>query len=166
MSPPAAIRKLFPALAESTDVYLDSAATTQKPLPVIETIHRYHSSRTANAGRGTYPWATSLTTRLARVRERTAAFIGAVHADEVVFTGGATAALNAVALSWGLAVLEDGDEILYSPSDHASNVHPWHHLRGLLARFGRRITLVPYRMTDVGQADTADILAKVGPPAL
>ncbi|MFG1793800.1 aminotransferase class V-fold PLP-dependent enzyme [Nocardia sp. NPDC049149] len=163
LSPPAAIRKLFPALAESTDVYLDSAATTQKPLPVIETIHRYHSSRTANAGRGTYPWATSLTTRLARVRERTATFIGAAHADEVVFTGGATAALNAVALSWGLAVLEDGDEILYSPSDHASNVHPWHHLRGLLARFGRRITLVPYRTTEAGQADTADIMAKVGP---
>ncbi|MFE9577961.1 aminotransferase class V-fold PLP-dependent enzyme [Nocardia sp. NPDC006044] len=160
---PADIRKLFPALAESTEIYLDSAATTQKPLPVIETIHRYHSSRTANAGRGTYPWATGLTTRLNRIRERTAAFIGAQHPDEVVFTGGATAALNAVTLSWGLAALADGDEILYSPADHASNVHPWHHLRGLLARFGRRIELVPYRVTGDGEADTADILAKVTP---
>ncbi|WP_433665054.1 aminotransferase class V-fold PLP-dependent enzyme [Nocardia sp. CA-128927] len=160
---PADIRKLFPALADSTEIYLDSAATTQKPLPVIETIHRYHSSRTANAGRGTYPWATSLTTRLSRIRDRTAAFIGAEHPDEVVFTGGATAALNAVTLAWGLAVLEDGDEILYSPADHASNVHPWYHLRGLLARFGRRIELVPYRVTGGGEADTADILAKVTP---
>lgn len=157
------MRKLFPALAESTEVYLDSAATTQKPRPVIDVVTQYHSSRTANAGRGTYPWATSLTGRLARIRERAAAFIGAEHADEVVFTGGATAALNAVALSWGLAVLDDGDEILYSPDDHASNVHPWQHLRGLLARFGRRLELVPYRATRTGQADTADILAKVGP---
>lgn len=159
----AAVRKLFPALAESTEVYLDSAATTQKPRPVIDVINHYHSSRTANAGRGTYPWATSLSGRITRIRQRAAAFIGAAHADEVVFTGGATAALNAVALSWGLAVLEDGDEILYSPNDHASNVHPWHHLRGLLARFGRRLELVPYRVTAAGAADTTDILAKVGP---
>ncbi|MFX0576342.1 aminotransferase class V-fold PLP-dependent enzyme [Nocardia nepalensis] len=159
----AAARGLFPALAESTEVYLDSAATTQKPLPVIETIHRYHTSRTANAGRGTYPWATNLTTRLARVRDRTASFLGAESPDEVVFTGGATAALNAVALSWGLAELDDGDEILYNPRDHASNVHPWHHLRQVLARFGRRIELVPYRVTELGEADTTDILAKVTP---
>ncbi|WP_406275367.1 aminotransferase class V-fold PLP-dependent enzyme [Nocardia sp. NBC_00881] len=160
---PAAVRALFPALADTTEVYLDSAATTQKPLPVIETIHRYHSSRTANSGRSTYPWATGLSAGIARVRERTAAFIGAEHSDEVVFTGGATAALNAVALSWGLATLADGDEILYSAMDHASNVHPWHHLRGLLGRFGRRIELIPYRVTGAGEADTDDILAKITP---
>ncbi|MGY2023565.1 aminotransferase class V-fold PLP-dependent enzyme [Nocardia gipuzkoensis] len=160
---PASVRSLFPALADATEVYLDSAATTQKPLPVIETIQRYHSYGTANVGRGTYPWATGLTARIARVRERTAAFIGAEHPDEVVFTGGATAALNAVALSWGLAALADGDQILYNASDHASNVYPWQHLRGLLARFGRRIELIPYRVTGAGEADTEDILAKVTP---
>ncbi|MEU8898573.1 aminotransferase class V-fold PLP-dependent enzyme [Nocardia sp. NPDC048505] len=160
---PESVRELFPALAESSEVYLDSAATTQKPRPVIETIERYHASRTANAGRGTYPWATGLSTRLARVRDRAAAFIGAQHSDEVVFTGGATAALNAVALSWGLAELADGDQILYNPVDHASNVYPWHHLRQLLARFGRRIELVEYRSTATGEADTADILAKLTP---
>ncbi|MGY2030982.1 aminotransferase class V-fold PLP-dependent enzyme [Nocardia gipuzkoensis] len=157
------MRSLFPALADATEVYLDSAATTQKPLPVIETIQRYHSYGTANVGRGTYPWSTGLTARIARVRERTAAFIGAEHPDEVVFTGGATAALNAVALSWGLAALADGDQILYNASDHASNVYPWQHLRGLLARFGRRIELIPYRVTGAGEADTEDILAKVTP---
>ncbi len=162
-SAPAAVRSLFPALADATEVYLDSAATTQKPLPVIETIHRYHSGGTANVGRGTYPWATGLTARIARVRERAAAFIGAEHPDEVVFTGGATAAVNAVALSWGLAALADGDEILYNPTDHASNVYPWLHLRGLLARFGRRIELIPYRVTGAGEADTDDILARITP---
>ncbi|MQY30464.1 aminotransferase class V-fold PLP-dependent enzyme [Nocardia aurantia] len=157
---PAALRALFPALAEAAEVYLDSASTTQKPLPVLAAIDRYHRSRTANAGRGTYPWATGWTRELRRVRERTAAFLGA-DADEIVFTPGATAGLNAVALSWGLAALQDGDEILYSPRDHASAVYPWQQLQATLARFGRRLRLVPYRVTAHGEADTADILAKV-----
>lgn len=160
---PTTVRSMFPALTAASEVYLDSAATTQKPLPVIEVMNRYHSNGTANVGRGTYPWATGLTARIARVRERTAAFIGAEHPDEVVFTGGATAALNAVALSWGLTALADGDQILYNASDHASNVYPWQHLRGLLARFGRRIDLISYRVTGAGEADTDDILAKITP---
>lgn len=157
------IRNSFPALAEADEVYLDSAATTQKPHTVIETVRNYHASATANAARGTYPWATALTQRIAGVREHTARFIGAAHPDEIVFTGGATAALNAVALCWGLTALRDGDEILYSPRDHAANVHPWYLLRDTLARFGRRIDLVPYRVTERGTADLADIAEKVGP---
>jgi cysteine desulfurase/selenocysteine lyase len=149
-------------LADVAEVYLDSASTTQKPVPVIEAIHRYHSARTANAGRGAYPWATGLTRAIEDVRERTAAFLGA-RSDEIVFTAGATAGLNAVALAWGLAALDDGDEILYSPRDHASNVYPWLQLRATLARFGRRLRLVPYRVTELGEADTADILAKLTP---
>ncbi|GAA5049543.1 aminotransferase class V-fold PLP-dependent enzyme [Nocardia callitridis] len=160
------LRGMFPAVlaaARTETIYLDSAATTQKPLPVIEAIDRYHSARTANSGRGTYPWATGLTEAIARVRERTARFIGAEHTDEVVFTGGATAALNAIAMSWAVAELRAGDEILYSPNDHAANVFPWHQVRGLLGRFGQEITLVPYRTTVTGEADTADILAKLTP---
>lgn len=157
----ATIRSMFPALVESEQTYLDSAATTQKPRPVVETIERYHSARTANAGRGTYPWATALSEEIADVRDRSKRFINAEHWDEVVFTDGATAALNAVAMSWGLNVLDDGDQILYSPHDHASAVYPWHHLRGVLARFGRHIDLVPYRTTQHGEADTDDIAAKV-----
>ncbi len=157
-----ALRSLFPALAETSQVYLDSASTTQKPAAVIEAVHRYHRSRTANAGRGTYGWATSLTREVERVRARMAAFLGAAP-DEVVFTGGSTAALNAVALAWGLTNLRDGDEILYSPRDHASNVYPWHHLRRLLAGFGRTVTLVPYRVNALGEADIEDLAARVGP---
>ncbi|WP_280335539.1 aminotransferase class V-fold PLP-dependent enzyme [Nocardia wallacei] len=160
--PAAALRAMFPALAESTEVYLDSASTTQKPRPVIEAVHRYHSSRTANAGRGSYPWATTLTRAVAEVRARTAEFLGAAI-EEIVFTAGATAGLNAVALAWGLAALDDGDEILYSPRDHASNVYPWQQLRATLGRFGRHIRLVPYRVTALGEADIDDIAAKLGP---
>ncbi|MFE2996634.1 aminotransferase class V-fold PLP-dependent enzyme [Nocardia sp. NPDC059246] len=156
------LRRLFPALTETSDVYLDSASTTQKPLPVIGAVHRYHSERTANAGRGTYPWASSLTHRIETVRERMAEFIGAAP-DEVVFTGGSTAGLNAVALAWGLTTLRDGDEILYSPRDHASNVYPWHHLRRLLGGFGRTIRLVPYRVTELGEADVEDVAARITP---
>ncbi|MFJ2839450.1 aminotransferase class V-fold PLP-dependent enzyme [Nocardia sp. NPDC087230] len=160
---PATIRGRFPALADPAVVYLDSAATTQKPDTVIAAVTGYHAEHTANAGRGTYGWATSLSARITAIRSRAAAFVGAEHPDEIVFTAGATAALGAVAYSWGLAVLDDGDEILYNPADHASNVLPWHHLRDTLARFGRRIVLRPYRSTAAGEADIDDILAKVGP---
>ncbi|PFX04813.1 putative cysteine desulfurase [Nocardia farcinica] len=159
----ASVPALFPALADPAHTYLDSAATTQKPVPVIDTVTRYHRERTANAGRGSYPWSTALAGRITETRARTAAFLGAGHTDEIVFTPGATAALNAVALCWGLAVLDDGDEILYSPADHASNVLPWHHLRGLLGRAGRRIDLVPYATTRRGTADIDDILARASP---
>ncbi|MFC6010542.1 aminotransferase class V-fold PLP-dependent enzyme [Nocardia lasii] len=159
----AAVRARFPALADPSVVYLDSAATTQKPDTVIAAVTDYHREHTANAGRGTYGWATTLSARIAGVRARAAGFLGAEHADEIVFTGGATAALGAIAHSWGLAVLEDGDEILYNPADHAANVLPWHQLRDTLARFGRRIVLRPYRSSATGEADIDDILARVGP---
>ena len=161
---PALAREQFPALtADPAVVYLDSAATTQKPRTVIDTVTAGLAARTANPGRGSYPWSTRGARRIAEVRAQAARFFGAASAEEIVFTAGATAGLNAVALSWGLANLADGDEILYSPLDHTSNVYPWVHLRQLLARFGRRITLVPYAVTAAGEADTADIAAKVSP---
>ncbi|WP_280456356.1 aminotransferase class V-fold PLP-dependent enzyme, partial [Nocardia brasiliensis] len=97
----AAVRKLFPALAESTEVYLDSAATTQKPRPVIDVINHYHSSRTANAGRGTYPWATSLSGRITRIRQRAAPVKGAAHPPEGGLNAGAKAAHNPLGQSRG-----------------------------------------------------------------
>ena len=161
---PALAREQFPALtADPGIVYLDSAATTQKPRPVIDAVTAELAGRTANPGRGSYPWSTRGARRIAEVRAQAARFFGAASAEEIVFTAGATAGLNAVALSWGLANLADGDEILYSPQDHSSNVYPWVHLRQLLARFGRRITLVPYTVTAAGEADVTDIAAKVSP---
>ncbi len=161
---PALAREQFPALtADPGVVYLDSAATTQKPRPVIDAVTAALSGQTANPGRGSYPWSARGARRIAEVREQAARFIGAAGADEIVFTTGATAGLNAVALCWGLANLADGDEILYGPHDHTSNVYPWVRLRQLLARFGRRVSLVPYAVTAAGEADTADIAAKVSP---
>ncbi|WP_324188053.1 aminotransferase class V-fold PLP-dependent enzyme [Nocardia higoensis] len=160
--PPSDVRELFPALG-TTDTYLDSAATTQKPRPVIEVVTDYHRRATANAGRGSYPWSSRLATRIAEIRTRTAEFVGAAQPDEIVFTSGATAALNAVALCWALPELRDGDQILFNPLDHASNVLPWHHLRTLLARAGHRIDLIPYRTTPHGEADIDDIVTKAGP---
>jgi len=160
----ALVREQFPALmADPGIVYLDSAATAQKPQRVIDAVTAELAASTANPGRGAYPWSTRAARRLAEVRARTARFIGADSPDEIVFVSGSTAGLNAVAMSWGLANLADGDEILFSPLDHASNVYPWVNLRQVLARFGRRITLVPYRVTATGEADTYDILAKVSP---
>ncbi|WP_336082298.1 aminotransferase class V-fold PLP-dependent enzyme [Nocardia sp. SSK8] len=160
---PATLRARFPALADDAVVYLDSAATAQKPESVIAAVTGYHRAHTANAGRGTYSWATTLSARVAAIRSRAAGFLGARHPDEIVFAAGATAALGTIAHSWGLHTLDDGDEILYNPADHAANVLPWHHLRDTLARFGRRIVLRPYRSTRTGEADTDDILAQVGP---
>ena len=108
-----------------------------------------------------YPWSTRAARMLADTRERAARFVGADGPDEIVFVSGTTAGLNAVAMSWGLANLRDGDEILFSPLGHASNVYPWVHLRQLLARFGTSIALVPYAVTATGAADPADIAAKV-----
>lgn len=157
-------REQFPALAANPGiVYLDSAATAQKPQRVVDAVTAQLAGQAANPGRGTYPWSTRAARTVMEVRERTARFIGAESTDEIVFVPGATAGLNAVALSWGLANLADGDEILYSPLDHSSNVYPWVNLRQVLAQFGRRLTLVPYAVTATGAADPADILAKVSP---
>jgi len=161
---PALARDHFPALqAEPATVYLDSATTTQKPRHVIEAVAAEMAVPAANPGRGSYPWSSRAGRRIGDVRERVAGFIGAQGPDEIVFVPGATAGLNAVALSWGMANLADGDEILFSPLDHSSTVYPWLNLRQVLARSGTRIVLVPYALTATGEADTADILSKVSP---
>jgi cysteine desulfurase/selenocysteine lyase len=158
------LRRCFPALVTRPEVaYLDSASTAQKPAVVVEAVQRHLSDAAANAGRGTYPWANRVTRELETVRERVARFIGAAGPDEIVFTAGATASLNAVALSWGLTNLGDGDEILYNPLDHASNVEPWRNLARILGRHGTTVRLVPYAVTGAGEADLDDIRGKAGP---
>ncbi len=155
-------KEQFPALvANPSIVYLDSAATAQKPQRVVDAVTAQLAGQAANPGRGMYPWSTRAARMLADARERTASFVGADGPEEIVFVSGATAGLNAVALSWGLPNLKDGDEIMFSPLGHASNVYPWVHLRQVLARFGTKIALVPYAVTATGAADIADILAKI-----
>jgi len=161
---PALARDEFPALlGEPGVVYLDSAATTQKPQRVIDAVTTELGGPAGNPGRGAYPWSSRAARLVQQVRERVTQFVGAQDPDEIVFVPGATAGLHAVALSWGMANLADGDEVLFSPLDHSSTVYPWISLRQALSRSGTRISLVPYSVTAAGEADTADILAKVSP---
>jgi cysteine desulfurase/selenocysteine lyase len=156
------LRDEFPALSAAPDVaYFDSATTTLKPAAVIAAVSEYLSHETGSVGRGTHPWSARVTAAVAGTREATARFVGALSPHEIAFTAGATASLGAVALSWGLPNLRTGDEILFCPLDHASNVDPWVNLQRLLRGFGVRITLVPYARTGSGEIDTEDLLSRV-----
>ncbi|HEY9408080.1 MAG TPA: aminotransferase class V-fold PLP-dependent enzyme [Jiangellaceae bacterium] len=139
-------------------VYLDNAATTQKPRPVVEAVRRHLEAESANPGRGSYRLAGAATRAVDAVRARTAGFIGAGDPDSVAFTSGATASLNAVVQCWGRSALRPGDEVLLSPSDHAANVAPWYRLAA-----DAGVRLVEYRLTASGDPDIADVAAKLSP---
>lgn len=155
------LKKEFPYFASNPDiVYLDSAATTQKPRSVIDAVAR-HLSASANAGRGSYAPATKLRSLIEDIRGSVAHFLNANGSHEVVFTSGATERLNLVALSWGMHNLKDGDEIIYCPEDHASTVLPWVRLRDALAERGISIKLVPFAMSKACDVNAAEVVALV-----
>ncbi|MBR2300081.1 MAG: SufS family cysteine desulfurase [Alphaproteobacteria bacterium] len=122
------IRKDFPALADNLDgkpnIYLDTAASAQKPQCVIDKICRIYEHTYANVHRGTYALAEAITTEYENARQIIASFIGAKQ-DEIVFTRGATESLNLVASSYALNTLKEGDEILISEAEHHANLVPW-----------------------------------------
>jgi cysteine desulfurase/selenocysteine lyase len=126
----AKVRADFPILERKVGgrplVYLDSAATAQKPQQVIETISRYYASGNANVHRGVHALSQEATTAYERVRELAARFFNAADSSEIIYTAGTTAALNLVAQSYGGSVLKPGDEILISEMEHHSNIVPWH----------------------------------------
>jgi len=108
-------------------VYLDSAATSQKPKVVIDTIRDYYSRYNANVHRAVYDLGEEATREYEGARERLAKFLGAKDAREIVFTRGTTESLNAVAYSWGLkGSLQKGDEIVTTIMEHHSNTIPWY----------------------------------------
>ncbi|MCX7018955.1 MAG: cysteine desulfurase [bacterium] len=124
-----AIRRDFPILASTVNgkplVYLDNAATSQKPRPVIETIMRYYAAENANIHRGVH-WLSELATaKHEAARVKVQHFINAAAAREIIFVRGATEAINLVAQSWGRANLRPGDEILVTGMEHHSNIVPW-----------------------------------------
>ena len=125
---PRAIRADFPLLAHHGDsplVYLDSAATSQKPSVVIDALRDYYEHTNANVARGVYALAEASTNAMENARRRVARFIGAPSADEIVFTKNATEALNLVAWSWGRANLAEGDAVVLSQMEHHANIVPW-----------------------------------------
>lgn len=123
------IRKLFPILDQKVNgeplVYLDSAATSQKPAIVIETIEKYYREYNSNVHRGVHTLGTKATDAYEGAREKVRKFINASSTEEIIFTKGTTASLNIVARSFGLANLQQGDEIAITYMEHHSNIIPW-----------------------------------------
>ncbi|MGN4718838.1 cysteine desulfurase SufS [Bacillus cereus group sp. MYBK226-2] len=123
------IRKQFPILDQKVNgkqlVYFDSAATSQKPIQVIETLERYYKEYNSNVHRGVHTLGTKATDAYEGAREKVRKFINAKSMEEIIFTRGTTTALNTVAASYGLENVKKGDEIVISYMEHHSNIIPW-----------------------------------------
>jgi len=123
------LRKLFPILDQEVNghplVYLDSAATSQKPIQVLETVRAYYEHDNANVHRGVHTLGSRATDAYEGAREKVAAFLNARHSEEIVFTRGTTAAINLAAASYARSVCGEGDEIVITPLEHHSNLIPW-----------------------------------------
>lgn len=156
------VRNQFPFFANNPDViYMDSAATTQKPQLVLDALMDFYVKNNANAGRSSYPIASKLTREVEEVREKVRNFINAKEKEEIIFTSGSTDGFNKVAYALGLHYLKDGDEILYCPQDHKSFVLPWFKVQKLLKKTGVTIRLVPFKVNKLGSIDRDDLFSKV-----
>lgn len=132
MFPVEQIRKDFPILAQQVNdeplIYLDNAATTQKPNHVLKALTDYYRHDNANVHRGVHTLAERATQQYEAARETVQAFINAPSTKEVLFTRGTTTALNWIAQSFGELVVEAGDEIYLTPMEHHANIVPWQQL--------------------------------------
>jgi cysteine desulfurase/selenocysteine lyase len=123
------VREQFPVLKREVRgnklVYLDNAATSQKPRVVIDALTAYYSGYNANIHRGIHTLAEEATAAFELTRETARKFLGATAVEEIIFTSGTTGGINLVASSWGRANLKAGDEIILSTLEHHSNIVPW-----------------------------------------
>jgi cysteine desulfurase/selenocysteine lyase len=140
----AAIRGDFPVLAQRVHgkplVYLDNAATTQKPRQVIDAISRYYELDNANVHRGVHALSERATLAHEGAREKVRAFLNARSVSEIVFTRNATESINLVARAWGDANVRKGDEVMISAMEHHSNIVPW---QQLCERTGGVLKIIP-----------------------
>src|SRR3954466_14117630 len=118
------LRAEFPVIADGELAYLDSGATSQTPLPVIEAMDGYYREYRASIHRGVYELASRATDAYEAARVKAATLVGSSLA-ETVFTANATAAINLVAYSWGGANLREGDLVVLTEMEHHSNIVPW-----------------------------------------
>ncbi len=157
-----AIRRDFPALDLQVYgkplVYLDNAASAQKPRAVLDALQRAYTQEYANVHRGLHYLANAATAAYEGARERVAKFVNAKSKEEIVFTKNATEAINLVAQSFGGLHINPGDEIVLSIMEHHSNIVPWHFLR---ERRGAVIKWVP--ITDEGEFRIEDFEAAITP---
>src|ERR1700716_3840088 len=151
----ARIRADFPILQRTINghplVYLDNAATSQKPRQVIDALVHYYSFTNANVHRGVHTLSVEATDAYEAVRERVGRFIGTQEAEEIVFVRNTTEGLNLVAATWGRANLKPGDEILVALFEHHSNLIPWQRVAQETAAKIRLIPLTPDGTIDMGK---------------
>jgi cysteine desulfurase / selenocysteine lyase len=153
------LRREFPIFANNPDlVFLDSAASAQKPRAVIDGIADYYRTDYANVHRGVYRLSARSTELFEEAREKVRRFLNAADQREIVFVRNTSEAINLVAQSWGPAFLEPGDEVLISVLEHHSNIIPWQLLRD---RIGIRLIVAPLDAT--GGLDLAEFEARLSP---
>jgi cysteine desulfurase / selenocysteine lyase len=152
----AKVRADFPILSRVINghplVYLDSAATSQRPNQVIEAEADFYRHHNANAHRGLYQLGEEATELFEGARAKLAAFVGAPAAETIVFTRGTTESINLVAQGWGRRFLSEGDEILITEMEHHSNIVPWQ-----MAATATGATLRYIPLTDDGMLDLSDL---------
>lgn len=119
------IKKDFPLLENENITYLDSGATTQKPIQVIKTVEEFYQKYNANPHRGAYSLSVEATEQYENTRTKIAKFINAKHREEIIFSKNATESLNLIAYSYGLDNLKKDDEVVISIMEHHSNLVPW-----------------------------------------
>ena len=156
------IRRDFPILARSVRgarlVYLDNAATTQKPQAVIDRIVRYYSAENSNVHRGVHYLSELATMEYENARGFVQRFINAKNEKEIVFTRGTTESINLVAQAWGRTNVREGDEILISAIEHHSNIVPW---QMLCAEKGATLRVIP--VNDAGELDIEEYERMLNP---
>ena len=138
------LRADFPILDQTVHgqplIYLDNAATTQKPRAVIDALRKYYERDNANVHRGIHELSNRATAAFEAARARAARFLNARSADEIIFTRGTTESINLVAAAWGMAHLKRGDRILLTEMEHHSNIVPW---QLLAERVGAQLLFLP-----------------------
>lgn len=139
-------------------VFLDSAASAQKPQVVIDAINAVYTQKYANIHRGLYSLSQDLTQRFETVRQKVARFIGAPSPNTIVFTRNATEAINLVAQSWGKTCLKPGDEIILTQMEHHANIVPWQMLETQMG-----ITIKVWPVMQDGCIDPAWLAANLSP---
>lgn len=156
------VRADFPMLASRmngrTLAYLDNAATTQKPLRVIERMDRFLRQEYATVHRGIYTFSQESTRLCDEAREKCRAFLNAEKAEEIVFVRNATEAINLVAAGFGRKVLREGDDILITEMEHHSNIVPW---QRLCEERGLRLKVAP--INDAGEVQLEELRRLLGP---
>lgn len=157
-----AIRQQFPVLAREVKgrplVYLDNAATTQKPQAVIDALVQYYTQYNANIHRGIHTLAEEATAAFEATRDAVKEFINAGSREQIVFTRGTTEGINLVAQTWGRQNLQAGDEILITNMEHHSNIVPWY---VLCQQTGARLKVIP--VTEAGELDMEAFHQLLGP---